>query len=161
MRRKNADVPIGLLSRSEVKDLRPRSRDAYASNMVLEVLEKNPQGLTVSQIVKAAHLSRNTVLKHLERSVALRKAAKKDFGYLSIYYKGGTPETDKLASIDFGDTSYDIQILNRGIEGRYVYIQERQLDEFRMPRITGGILVRTDNLLEFIKKLHSYSSGLS
>lgn len=37
----------------------------------------------------------------------------------------------------------------------YVYIQERQFDEFKNPRITGGILVRTDRVLEFIKTLSS------
>jgi Winged helix-turn-helix DNA-binding len=154
-------VPTGVLTKSEMKGLRPTNRDAYASNLMLEVLDKNPEGVTVSRIIKTTGLSRNTVLKHLERLVALRNATKKDFGYLSIYYKSGTVELEEKVAIDFGDTSYEFQTLNRGADGKYVYIQEKQTDEFSNPRVTGGLLVRSDRMLDFIKKLNAYASRLA
>ncbi len=147
-----------MLSKTEVRDLRPRNRDVYASNLLMDVLEKNPEGVTVSRIIQVTHLSRNTVLKHLERLVALRRATKKDFGYLSIYYGTGTVEPTNEFVVDFEGTSYEFQTVNRGSEGKFVYVQERQMDEFNNPRVTGGILVKNEHLLDFIKKLNAYGS---
>lgn len=156
---RNVHSPKGVLPVAELHKLLPRSRDAYASNLLLEVLDRNAQGVTVSKLVQTTQLSRNTVLKHLERLVGQRRATKKDFGYVAIYYKGGSIDEDKGISKDFGDTSYEFQLLDRGQEGKYVYVQERQLDEFGSPRINGGILVRSDRVLEFIKSLSALGIG--
>lgn len=87
--RRNLEAPKGVLPETELRKMLPRNRDAYASNLLVEVLDKNSQGVTISKLVKTTSLSRNTVLKHMERLVGQRRATKKDFGYVAIYYKGG------------------------------------------------------------------------
>lgn len=55
----------------------------------MEFLDRNPNGVSITQIVIKTKLARNTVNRHLERLVAVGKVGKRDFGHLALYFKGG------------------------------------------------------------------------
>jgi hypothetical protein len=133
-------------------------RDLQANNLVLEFLDRNPDGVSIKQIVTKTGMSRTTVVKHLERLVALRKVKKRDFGYVSLYYKGGYVDEETAESEKFSnDTSFTFQLVNRGYDGNFVYVQEKQLNEFREEKVTGGIMVNTKDASKFAKMFHTYA----
>ncbi|MGH9878407.1 MAG: hypothetical protein ACRD5H_12290, partial [Nitrososphaerales archaeon] len=114
-------------------------------------------------IVDKTGLSRVTVAKHLERLVALRHARKRDFGYVSLYYKEELVKSDETIEADTfsNDTIFTFQIVNRGVDGNFIYVQEKQLDEFRAEKVTGGIMVNTKDSEKFSKMFHTFGLKVS
>lgn len=141
-----------------LRNKNPHARDLQAHNLIVEFLDRNPNGATVKQIVDKTGLSRVTVAKHLERLVALRNARKRDFGYVSLYYKEGflNAETSE-GDIFSNDTSFTFQLVSRGAEGNFIYVQEKQLGDFREEKVTGGIMVNTKDALKFSKMFHTFA----
>jgi len=136
----------------------PQAREEKAHNMITEYLDRNPNGVTVKQIVDNTEISRTTVVRHLERLVALRQARKRDFGYVSLYYKAGFFDEDTSESEQFSnDTSFTLQLVNRQHEGNFIYIQEKQIGDLREEKVTGGIMINTKDALKFVKMLHGFA----
>jgi hypothetical protein len=147
-----------LSTEMKLRNKSPQARDMHAHNLIIEFLARNPNGVTVKQIVDKTGLSRVTVARHLERLVALRNARKRDFGYVSLYYKEGffseeTSERDVFAN----DTSFTFQLVSRGAEGNFIYVQEKQLGDFREEKVTGGIMVNSKDALKFSKMFHTFA----
>ena len=42
-------------------------------------------------------------------------------------------------------------------DGKFVYVQERQLDDFKRDTVKGVIKIRDEEMEEFIKKLHAFA----
>jgi len=150
--RKKASAEIRLRNKS------PQAREQQANNLIVEFLDRNPNGVTVKQIVNATGISRITVVRHLERLAAHRKAKKRDFGYVSIYYKGGYFDEETTKNEPFSNgTSFMLQLVNREPEGNYIYIQEKQLGDFREEKVTGGIMVKIEDAQKFAKIFHTFA----
>lgn len=150
-------VPKTILSPNEVQVLSPQERDFYIRNVVLEILRSNDrQGITVSQVVSATNFNRMTVGKHLDVLVAIGEAYKVQRGNLFIYYKNGkiVHETD-FQSIALNDKSYTFYKLENN-DGKFVYIQERELDECRVSQIKGGIMISVKDVPHFLTKLREF-----
>lgn len=146
----------------KLRNKSPQIRDQYANNLLIEYLERNPNGVTIKQIVEKTGLARPTVVRHLERLVALRHIRKRDFGYVSLYYKGGYIDEESSESEKFSnDTSFTFQIVNRDADESFIYVQEKQLNEFREEKVTGGIMVNTKDALRFAKLFHTYALKVS
>lgn len=145
-------------SKSEIRKKRPKERDEYADDLILEFLDRNPNGVTIKQIAGKTQLSRNTVMKHIERLVAYRTVRKRDFGYVALYYKGGYLDEGSGETHEFSDeTKFSFQLVNRGADGNFIYIQERQISDFREEKVTGGIMIKTDDAQKFVKLLHTFA----
>jgi len=137
----------------------PQAREQHANNLIVEYLDRNPNGVTVKQIVTTTGISRITVVRHLERLVAYRKAKKRDFGYVSIYSKGGYFDEETCKSESFSDgTSFTLQLVNREPDGNYIYIQEKQLGDFREEKVTGGIMVKVEDTKKFATMFHTFAA---
>ena len=137
----------------------PQAREEHAQNLIIEYLDRNPDGVTVKHIVGGTGISRTTVIRHLERFVALRQSRKRDFGYVSLYYKGGFFDEDILESGQFGNnTSFTCQLVNREADGNFIYIQEKQIGDLREEKVTGGIMINTKDAQKFVKMLSGFAS---
>jgi len=137
----------------------PQAREEKAQNLIIEFLDRNLKGSTVKQIMHSTGVSRTTVVRHLERLVALRHATKRDFGYVSIYYKGGYIDEETSESEQFSnDTSFAFQLVNKQPEGNFIYVQERQLGDLREEKVTGGIMINTKDAKKFIGILNAYTN---
>jgi len=151
-------IPKTVLSPHEIQVLSPQERDFYIRNVILETLRLNDrQGITVSQVVSATKFNRMTVGKHLDVLVAIGEAYKIQRGNLFIYYKNGkiVHETD-LQSIVLNDKTYTFYKLENN-DGKFIYIQERELDECRVPQIKGGIMISLKDIPNFLSKLHEFA----
>lgn len=135
----------------------PNNRDVYADEIVLEFLDRYPNGVSITQIVSRTKLARNTVNRHLERLVAIGKVGKRDFGHLALYFKGGYVDEKSEEKHEFSnERKFSFQFVNRGIEGFFIYIQQRELGPFREEKVTGGIMIDVKDAEKFGKLFSSY-----
>lgn len=149
-------TPKKILSPEEIKRLSPSERDYYIRNVILEILRLNRRGITISQISQKLPFSRPTITKHLDILVAVGEAYKIQRGNLSIYYKNGkiVHEVD-VRSMIISDKTYTFYKLENQ-EGEFLYIQEKNLDEFRSPRVKGGVMINAKDLSPFLKALQKF-----
>lgn len=156
--RNRLKIPRTMLTSMKIKILPPQEKDFYIRNMILEILKLNDRrGITVSQIASATHFNRMTISKHLDVLVATGEAYKIQRGNLFIYYKNGkiVHETN-LESVVFLDKTYSLYKLENN-EGKFIYIQEKELDEFRVPQVKGGVMINMKDIPNFLKKLHEFA----
>ena len=149
--------PIILLSQEEVLSLRPKDRDTYAEKIIIQLLEANPKGVTVSEIVEITGLNRSTITKHSKKLVAIREAHRQVRGNLSIYYKNGTILSSKSILNNISrNTSYTfMRIIND--EGKYIYLQEKTNDNYGASNVSGGIMISDKDILDFLNELQKFA----
>lgn len=148
----------GLKSKEELEESTPRERETYADDIVLEFLDRNPNGVSIAQIVSRTKLARNTVSRHLERLVAIGKIKKRDFGHLALYFKGGYVDEKTEEKHEFSnERRFVFQIVNRGVEGNYLYVQQREIGAFREEKVTGGIMIDVKDAQKFSRMFHTYA----
>lgn len=148
-------IPESIFSTNEILRLSPSERDAYIENIILEVLKMNKR-VTVSQLSEQLPFSRPTVTKHLDMLTAIGEAYCVQIGNLSVYSKNGkiVHEAD-VQSVVVQDKTYTFYKL-KNQEGDFLYIQERELDEFMSPKVKGGIMVNSRDIQNFIDELKQF-----
>jgi len=143
----------------EVVSMRPQDREHYVEKIILGILEMNPRGVTVSEIARKTSFYRDTVAKHLERLVATREAYSVMRGNVTVYYKNGqVVHATDVKDTTSSDRTYTFYKLENE-DGKFVYIQEKELDEFRSVRVRGGIMIDARYALQFLKELQSFVLG--
>jgi len=155
--RNRLKVPRTILSPNKIQVLSPQEKDFYIRNVILEILRLNDRsGITISQFASATKFNRMTISKHLDILVATGEAYKIQRGNLFIYYKNGkiVHETD-VESVVFVDKTYTLYKLENN-EGKFIYIQEKELDEFRVPQVKGGVMISMRDIPNFLTKLREF-----
>ncbi len=152
--RTNSDT---VMPYSELKGFPPRERDTYIQNVVLRVLEKNRRGVTISEVSTKTGFSRPTVAKHLDILVAIGEAYKTERGNLSIFYKNGKVVHEIVVTgVSTPDRTYTFYMLENE-EGRYLYIQEKEVDEFRSVKVRGGVMISLTDLPTILRTAEELS----
>src|SRR3989304_591545 len=148
--------PGVMLSPEEIQALKPTERESYVRALIKGILSRNESGIMASEMAYATNLNRITVTKHLEYLVAIREAYKSDRGAGSIYYINGRliHPTDRL-SVPIGNKVYDFFKLENA-EGHFVFIQEKEQDELCSKTVKGGIMIRCQDLLQFMDGLQKF-----
>ena len=150
------ELPKEVITQEELQTLRPKDRDECLQNFLLQILELNNQGVTIAELASQLTISRNTLASHLKTLVAIREAYELNRGRLSVFYKNGkvvhARSTEHKAS---NDRFYRFFRLDNE-QGKFVYIQERQLDEFRAIKVRGGIMIEDKDFVGFIKELQNF-----
>jgi len=149
-------TPKIILSPDEVQALKPTDRENYIRSLIKNILLMNDNGVMASEIVDTTKLNRITVTKHLEYLVAIREAYKSDRGTGSVYYINGRliHPTDRL-SVPIDNKIYDFFKLENA-EGNFIFIQEKEQDELRSKTVKGGIMIRCQDLLQFMDGLQKF-----
>jgi hypothetical protein len=124
--------------------------------VILEILRLNPQGATISEIIDATHLDRNTIAKHLNRLVAIREAYKIERGPVSIYYKNGKIVHVRTVEHSFANDKRYTFFRLQNDERKSVYIQEKETNSFGTVKVKGGIIIRDEDFPKFMKELQDF-----
>lgn len=147
-----------ILPKEKLKQKSPQIKDNYADEIVLEFLDRHPNGISMTQIVTGTKLARNTVNRHLERLVAIGKVGKRDFGHLALYFKGGYVDEGSEEKYEFSNEKrFVFQFVNKGIEGNFIYIQQRELSPFREEKVTGGVMINIKDAQKFSEVFQAYA----
>lgn len=155
--RTTISIPKTVLSPEKIHVLSPQEKDFYIRNIVLDILRLNDRrGLTVTQIATATNFNRMTISKHLDILVAQGEAYKVQRGNLFIFYKNGkiVHETD-VESLVYSGKTYTFYRLENN-EGKFIYLQERELDEYRVPQVKGGVMISMKDVPNFLRKLQEF-----
>jgi transcriptional antiterminator len=150
------ELPKEIITQDELQNLRPKDRDECVQKLLLQVLELNNQGVTIAELAEQIRINRNTLASHMKTLVAIREAYELNRGRLSVFYKNG--KVVHARSTEYkspNDRFYRFYRLDND-QGRFIYIQERQLDEFRATKVRGGIMIEDKDFFEFIKELQKF-----
>ena len=148
-----------VLPSKEVIAMRPQDREHYVEKVLLRILEMNLRGVTIPEIAAKTGFYRDTVAKHLDRLVATREAYRVTRGNVSVYYKNG----QVVHATDVKDTSspnrtYTFYKLENE-DGTFIYIQEKEIDEFRAITVKGGIMIDARHALQFMRDFQNFMIG--
>lgn len=153
--------PKNQLESSELSSLPPRERDEYSQKMIMNFLEGNPSGATTSEIIDKTNLSRTTVTKQLTTLMKEGQITESvhSIGKLkvSVFKTVGKRLHEKKVKDKFSnEVFYSFFSVERDRE-RYIYIQEKEIDEFRKERVRGAIAVSAKDFDNFIKELMQFA----
>jgi DNA-binding transcriptional ArsR family regulator len=153
------ELPQNCVTPEDLKNMRPKDRDEAVQKMLLQILDLNTQGVTISELVDQTGISRPTMTLHMKTLVATREAYKNTRGKVSFFYKNGKVVHAKSTECRFGDRFYKFFRLENS-QGNFIYIQERQVDEFRAVNVNGGIMVRDMDFIRFLTELQNFGVGV-
>ena len=150
-------VPQELIEQEELRSLRPKDRDQYVQKLILRILELNPKGVTISEIADQTNVNRNTVASHMKTLIAIREAYSINRGRLSIFYKNGKVVHARSTEHRLpNDRFYRFYRLENE-QGKFIYIQERQLDDLRAIEVKGGIMINDKDFVKFMNELQNFA----
>jgi len=151
------ELPTNIISQDELRSLRPKDRDECIQKLLLQILDLNSQGVTITELADQTRINRNTLSSHMKTLVATREAYEVNRGKLSVFYKNGKIVHAKSTECKFpNDRFYRFYRLNNE-QGNFIYVQERQLDEFRAIKVMGGIMIKDEDFMEFLKELQKFA----
>lgn len=154
------ELPQYLISPDELRSLRPKDKDECIQNLLLQILELNSQGVTIPELADQTRIYRNTLASHMKTLVATREAYETKRGKLSFFYKNGKVVHARSTECKFNDRFYKFFRLENA-QGKFIYIQERQMDEFRAIKVRGGIMIKDKDFFVFIKELGKFGVEVS
>ena len=154
------ELPQNLISPENLKSMRPKDKDEAIQKLLIDILALNSQGVTIAELMEQTGIHRNTLTGHMKTIVATREAYEIKRGKLSVYYKNGKVVHAKSTECKFNDRFYKFfRLLNE--QGKFIYVQERQMDEFRAIKVNGGIMIRDEDFLVFLKELQKFGLEVS
>lgn len=151
---------IKLLPRKTVVKFSPAEKDKYYDQVIVDILNANPTGVSAGEIEKETGFYGRTVRDHLRNLSALGKAYRITRSGLTFYFPIGEIEDDPL--IISSKTKEGIFYVSNKLtnqRGKFFYIQQKEMDEYRTLVVKGGILIAEEDMKDFIKELHTYSAN--
>jgi len=150
---------VKLVSAEVVKSWRVEDREKYIDKVLMDFLSINSeQGFTIDDLQTSAGFDRRTVSTHLSKFVARGEVYKEVRGRrLSIYrVNGQSIGKPEIIKADLKDHYFRLYRLEND-DGKFIYIQERELDNFKRDNVKGVIKIRDEEMQSFIKKLHAFA----
>jgi len=138
------DFP-NIMPKEKYLGMTTNDQEAYIKKKILEILEMNPHGITVPDIIEKTYFkSRQTLIKHLERFISSGRAYKIKRRNLTTYYLNGIPDHSQLNLETTTDSGSRIKgkILKNDL-GTCAYF------EYDDSIIKGGILIKENDLKKF------------
>lgn len=151
----------GLLTKEEIKAMRPKDRELYIEKALLNLIRANSDGLTASDLQARTKFYQRTVRDHLDVLVARGEVVARTLGKsgMSIYYPRGEPigkPTEIRSRTELGKSYLVFKLASNG--SAKFYVQERIVDSFGGIDIKGGIYINESDVLDFVKSLHTIAS---
>lgn len=155
-----ADKFKELFNKREYSKLSVDDKNKFIRQVVKDILRENPRGLTASSFENILPFDNKTIRKHLEWLTAVREAYVVQFGNMRVYYPNG-----KLAhytdyeNVPIGGKHYSFFDL-RNEYGRFVYVQEKEKDEYNTFKVSGGLLIKRDSVMDFAENLRRFDDRI-
>lgn len=146
--------PKDRLTPEDIQSIPIIERGKYIEAYILSLIVVNKgRGLTFSEIENFTGFTKVTLAKYLELLFSKGEIYKVKRGRLSIYYPNGRvvhplEERDMI----FDNKKYRISLIEN-VEGKHVYIQEKDIDENGFEDIIRGIMLPYEHLDKIIDKL--------
>lgn len=147
--------PPNKLSSEELKAIPQSERGRFVESSVYSLIQANgKRGLALSEIERVTEYPKNTLYKHLELLYSKRKINKLTIGKTSLFYPNGQIyKSNSPPDIIYGNKRFGVRFLEN-LDGQYLHIQERELDENGFSYDIGGILIPTAKMSELFNMVH-------
>lgn len=148
--------PTDKLSVDELKTIPQNERGKFIESSVYALISANgTRGLSLSEVERVTQYPKNTLYKHVDLLHAKRKINKISVGKTGLYYpngqiyKGVAPK-----DIMYGNSKrYGVRLL-QNLDGPYLHLQEREMDEHGFPSDVGGVLLPLKIIPELVTMIH-------
>lgn len=151
---------IKLLPRKTVVKFSPAEKDKYYDQVIVDILNANPTSVSAVEIEKETGFYGRTVRDHLRKLSALGKAYGITRSGVVFYFPSGKMEDDPLTiSSKTRDGLFYVTNRLTNQHGKFFYIQQKEMDEYRTLVVKGGILIAAEDIKDFIKQLHTYCAN--
>ena len=133
-------------------------REKYIASILMDFLSVNSvRGLTIDDLMKATKFNRRTISSHLEIFVARGEVYKEFRGRTRIFHTNGQTVGKPVFVKNDQDDHYFRLYRLANDDGKFVYVQEREMDDFNRDKVKGVVKIRDDEIQDFIKKLHAFA----
>ena len=141
--------------------MRAKDKAMYVQKVILDALETHRAGgLSISELIEFSGFSRETLSKHLEVLVASREVYKAGESSARYHKNGRIVHYRHMDSKLFGKRLYTFYELNNP-DGDFIFLQEKEMGEFRTIRDKGGIMISKDDLPRFMTELRTFASEIA
>jgi hypothetical protein len=144
------------LTLEELKAIPQNERGRFIESSVYSlILANGMRGLTLSEIERVTQYPKNTLYKHVDLLFAKRKINRISVGNAGIFYPNGqvnrgVPPKD----IMYGQgRRYGVRLLEN-LDGQYIHIQEREMNEHGFTEDLGGVLIPMKIIFELINMIN-------
>ena len=144
------NLPKESLQKEAFKTLPAKEKDEYLRNLLIKILELNPEGVTISQIKESTGLIYSTIWHHLEVLSCTAQCHKVSRGNTDIYHTIG--KVDHLNEHEKGKVNYSISTVENN-DGKFVCIHEKRENRMGNQTICKGIDIPFELIDDFIKTL--------
>ncbi|MCS7123386.1 MAG: hypothetical protein RMJ17_02325 [Candidatus Aenigmarchaeota archaeon] len=139
--------------------------DIESAKKVVELLKKNPRGLDISEVSKELKLSRNTVVKILERLLIEKRVDYTSKGPAKVFYLTGEPKF--VGRIDLSDIEkiwIDVLYpLDEKYGEKLIRLNQTKLDYLSRSsskfRSVGAIVINRNNIINLIRLLRDVAKN--
>ncbi len=148
-----------LLSDLEFQKLSAQEKETYVKEVLRKTLEKNPHGLTVSQLKEMLPFDRRVIEKHLGIMKFTNELYTVAIGSNILYIPNHKAMHEATsASKRLGNHEYQVYTLQNRL-GDFVVIQQRDLNRDSQD-ITGGLNLPKHDFGEFVSYLRKAESDM-
>lgn len=146
-------LPQNILAKEQYAALSSIQKGEYVINLLKQILELNPNGITISQVDKALKLGHSTIWHHLENLAARAECLKMERGDTAVYNHNKIIHTLDNCDIQGKFYFYDFDVVENML-GRFVRIQIKQENTSGNMIAHSGVIVRLAFFDEFLNSLH-------
>lgn len=147
---------VKLLEPEQVVTLSPADKQRYYDKIIMDLLKANPAGVTVSEIEETTHFMARTIRPHLKALVARGEAICINRGKWSLYQANGEVQDKPIAIQSKArlGTTYVVNKIKDSAGNFSYYVQEKELDAYRILRVKGGITIHSADIKDFLTEVN-------
>lgn len=155
-------LPQNMLNKEQYSVLSSLQKEECVHNILKEILQLNPLGVTVSDIKKSTYFGNSTIWHHLEHLNATGECLKMERGDTDVYHLNKVVrhfEELELKGTKLG-AIYHFDLVENNY-GKYIRIQ-RKVDSRSKAHFTrGGLIINYDMFEDFIDSLNKIKESIS
>ena len=146
------NIPKEYIGKENLYSLPAKEKEEYITNLIKKILELNPDGVTLSQIIGATNLISSTIWHHLEILKSSSQCRKISRGNMDVYYSFG--KVNHVANFDRNEVRYNIGTVTNE-DGSFVCIHEARESRGSQKTLRGIAIPISliDDLVEVLAKL--------
>ena len=145
-------LPQNILSKEQYSAFSSYQKGEYITNLLKQILELNPNGVTISQVDNHTKLGHATIWHHLEKLADSAYCLKMERGDTAVYNFNKVFDTLDDCEIQGKFYFYDFDLIEN-IFGKFVRMQIKQEDESGSLITHSGIIIGTNSYDKVVESL--------
>ena len=145
------NLPKELLQKEAFKTLPAKEKEEYLTNILIKILQLNPDGVTTSQIKEATGLTYSTLWHHLEILKSTTLSRKISRGKIDVYYPLGN--LNYLSDYNKDNVVYTFTTVGNS-DGNFVCIHEKRENSLGSYTVVRGIALPVELIDDIVNTLN-------